>query len=234
MSSKAAEQAAGRSRGGRRCGERNSVSRRLVVAAREPVFRSGLTAVLESSTTDVEAVGTVMDARVAIAELVPASAILVLDPPLPDAPADAACADLIARNPGTAGVVLLRRSDPLSLRAACRHGARGIFATSVSGDQLAAALERIERGEVVVHPSLLADVLRLQSAHGAGVRAGLTRNQLTVLRLVADGRTSKEIAQALRTTASGVDHAIERAAQHLGATHRAHAVAQAIRLGLLR
>jgi DNA-binding NarL/FixJ family response regulator len=234
MSSKAAGRAVGRPRGGRGGRGSHSVTRRVVVAAREPVFRSGLAAVLATPTTDVETVGTATDARVAIAQLVPAIAVLVLDPPLPDAPPDAACADLIARYPRTAAVVLFRRSDPSSLRAACRYGARGIFETSVPGDQLAGALERIEHGEVVVHPSLLADVLRLQSSHGAGVRAGLTLKQLTVLKLVADGRTTKEIAQALRTSASGVDHAIERAAQRLGATHRAHAVAQAIRLGLLR
>jgi DNA-binding CsgD family transcriptional regulator len=61
----------------------------------------------------------------------------------------------------------------------------------------------------------------------------LTDRELDALRQLAGGHTSKEIALILGVTKTAVDHAIERATHRLGASHRAHAVAVAMRRGLL-
>ena len=61
----------------------------------------------------------------------------------------------------------------------------------------------------------------------------LTSRQIEILRLVADGKTSEEIAGKLRISEVTVKWHIGNAMRELGAASRAEAVATAIRLGLL-
>jgi DNA-binding CsgD family transcriptional regulator len=61
----------------------------------------------------------------------------------------------------------------------------------------------------------------------------LTRRQLEVLRLAANGNTSAEIGQRLFVTRDTVNGVLRYAYRALGVTDRAHAVAVALRLGLI-
>lgn len=61
----------------------------------------------------------------------------------------------------------------------------------------------------------------------------LTRREVEVLRLVANGKTSEEIAGDLRISKVTVKWHIGNAMRKLGASSRAEAVATAMRLGLL-
>jgi DNA-binding CsgD family transcriptional regulator len=60
----------------------------------------------------------------------------------------------------------------------------------------------------------------------------LTPREAAILRLVAKGRTSEEIAIALGISVTTVKWHIGNVLRKLGASSRAEAVAQAIRLGL--
>ena len=61
----------------------------------------------------------------------------------------------------------------------------------------------------------------------------LTSRQVEILRLVADGKTSEEIARDLRISEVTVKWHIGNAMRTLGASSRAEAVATAMRLGLV-
>lgn len=67
----------------------------------------------------------------------------------------------------------------------------------------------------------------------APVSAGLTERDLLTLQLLARGYTNQQIARLLETTPSAVGHLVERVIKELGANHRAHAVAIAVRRGLI-
>ncbi|MEU0181811.1 LuxR C-terminal-related transcriptional regulator [Streptomyces sp. NPDC006207] len=62
----------------------------------------------------------------------------------------------------------------------------------------------------------------------------LTRRQLEVLRLAANGNTAAEIAGWLGVTADTINGTLRHAYRNLGVNDRAHAVAVACRVGLLR
>jgi DNA-binding CsgD family transcriptional regulator len=62
----------------------------------------------------------------------------------------------------------------------------------------------------------------------------LTRRQVEVLRLAANGNTSAEIAARLGVTANSINGILQAAYRALGVGDRAHAVAVALRVGLLR
>lgn len=205
----------------------------VLVAASEPLFGAGIATALQHRSLDVTLAATVADAAEVLDAVCPLWSVLVLDPPFPDAPSEHACAALIAPFERTIAVVLFRGKSRETVHAACRYGARGLLETSVDSGRLAAALDRVAGGEIVVDAALIPDVVDAHAVEEPAPQPALTENELAALRLVAEGQTSKEIAQKLRTTAGAVDHALERAAERLNATHRAHAVAQAIRFGLL-
>lgn len=67
----------------------------------------------------------------------------------------------------------------------------------------------------------------------SGRRPGLTRREIECLKLTASGLTSEEIAQRLNLSVHTANQYIASTAQKLDATNRIHAVAKAIRLGLI-
>src|SRR4051794_22961264 len=73
----------------------------VIVAAAEPLHRSGLASLVGETCAVLETVGTARAAAQAMSRLRPALTALVLDPPLPDAPAPQACASLIGAYPTT-------------------------------------------------------------------------------------------------------------------------------------
>jgi DNA-binding NarL/FixJ family response regulator len=206
----------------------------VLVAAAEPLHRLGLTAALSDRFPVVAAVGTARAAAHAFASNKPPAAVLVLDPALPDAPLEQACASLIARQPATATLVLLREPTRHAVRLACRAGACGVHHIGIGEEQLCAALVQIAAGEAAIHPTLARHLVGTDGPPpGAATAPPLTRGQLNVMRLLVRGYSTKEIAVELSTSVTAVHHTIERAGQRLGAAHRAQAVALALERGLI-
>jgi DNA-binding NarL/FixJ family response regulator len=206
----------------------------VVIAAAEPLVRRGLAAVLGDHFAVVQTAGTVRAAQRVLAHRPLPPLVLVLDPPFPDASAEEACAVVLQPDAALGTLVLLRHPDPQLVRLVSQYGARGVFDMNIAPDLLRAALGEIRRGEAVFDPALARHLVegddRDQDEPANG--CSLSERQVQALRLLADGLSSKEIARTLCTTADAVDHVIERASRRLGASHRAQAVAVAIRSGL--
>ena len=90
-----------------------------------------------------------------------------------------------------------------------RAGARGYVTKTISGDELAAAIERVARGDAVFSPRLAGFVL---DAFRAGERVGgdaeldeLTAREREVLQLIARGYRYKEIAARLHLSVKTVE-----------------------------
>lgn len=216
----------------------------VLVVATEPVLRNGIAAVIEYPFVVLDSVGTLRGAERALAHLRSRLCVFAADPPLPGTAHDEACATLLAGYPGTMFVVLVRQPVPVRVRLLCRLGARGVFDTSVSPDQLRTALIQLSTGqlEMAIQPTLVRWLL--DDLTGEGYEEGgrppdhgglspLTSVQTEVLRCLAEGYTSKDITEILDKSPSAVSHIIERAVARLGATSRAHATVLALRRGLL-
>ena len=67
----------------------------------------------------------------------------------------------------------------------------------------------------------------------AGDRPAMSNRELDCLRLTADGKTSEEIAAMLGLSMHTATQYLTSAAQKLDAVSRTHAVAKALRLGLI-
>lgn len=136
-------------------------------------------------------------------------------------------------------VVLLDHVSREGLAELLSIGVDALLVRSVGPDELADAVSRVEKGERVVAPALLPLLVGVVGAPGPvpdGTRGDetLTRKEVEVLSRLAEGRSNKDIADALFVTPATVKTHLAHIYAKLGVTGRQEAVARAVELGLLR
>jgi DNA-binding NarL/FixJ family response regulator len=107
-------------------------------------------------------------------------------------------------------------------------------------EQLVSAVRGAARGDGMMPPDLLGKLMqqvtvaRPDDAPGsARTFGGLTQRELRVLRLLADGYTTSEIAAELAYSERTIKNAIQALTARLQLRNRSHAVAYAVRQGLI-
>ncbi|MBD0675385.1 response regulator transcription factor, partial [Streptomyces sp. CBMA156] len=121
---------------------------------------------------------------------------------------------------------------------ALRAGARAmLLSAEATPARLAAAVHSAHRGEGrLSHPVLACLLDGSPEPPGPGGRPGtspLTGRQTEVLRLMADGHGNEAIARTLRCSKHTVKNVIYELMGQLQVHNRAHAVAHAVRTGLI-
>ncbi|HEV7888473.1 MAG TPA: response regulator transcription factor [Acidimicrobiales bacterium] len=159
------------------------------------------------------------------------------------APADAVRRVLAVDRPPRVVVLLDHVSRDL-LASLLSLGVDALLVRSVGPEELAGAIGRVDKGERVVAPSLLPLLVGVLGTTGDGPEGGgpgfgpddgsLTRKELEVLTRLADGRSNKEIADALFVAPATVKTHLAHIYTKLGVAGRQEAVARAVELGLLR
>lgn len=153
---------------------------------------------------------------------------------------DTATAELARRatggEPPVRVVVLLDHVGTDELSAILSAGVDALLPRTVRPEELATALDRLERGERVIAPALLPLLVGVlgpatdDEERGNGV---LTRKEVEVLARVADGMSNRDIAAALYVTPATVKTHLTHIYTKLGAAGRQEALARAVALGLL-
>ncbi len=134
-------------------------------------------------------------------------------------------------NPGTHVLVLTGTGTDTDLVGAIEEGAAGYVDKTAPKDELARAIRSVARGGPYVSPGVGSALFRLRQ-HPA--RAALTEREIEILRLVATGRKTQEIARTVHLAERTVKHYLELICEKLGAENRSHAVALAVQRGLIR
>lgn len=146
------------------------------------------------------------------------------------------------RRNGALGVALLvTRLDDRSLLAAVEAGVAGIVRRSQASVQnLLATIRSVAAGEGTVPPDMLARLLdqvghlqRQVLAPRGLTFSGLTERELSVLRLLADGYDTNEVSTQLYYSERTVKNIIHDITSRLELRNRTHAVAYAIKQGLI-
>jgi len=138
-------------------------------------------------------------------------------------------------------VVVVTRLDDRALLGAVEAGACGLLRRSEAvPERLAAAIAAADAGDGTVPPDLLGRLLdgvgRLQRqvlAPRGLTFTGLTDREVQVLRLVADGFDTNEIAHRLSYSERTIKNTIHDLTTRLNLRNRTHAVAYAVREGLI-
>ncbi|MFE0772848.1 response regulator transcription factor [Streptomyces sp. NPDC058861] len=143
--------------------------------------------------------------------------------------------------PGSGERLLVVVADVLSRHGvlrALKAGARAVLLSAeATPTRLAAAVHSAHRGEGRLSHPVLACLLNGPSeSAGPGRRAGdptLTGRQVEVLRLMADGHGNEAIARTLSCSKHTVKNVIYELMGQLQVHNRSHAVAHAVRTGLI-
>jgi DNA-binding NarL/FixJ family response regulator len=200
----------------------------VLLVDRYPAVREGLRAWLAG--TEFEVVGDVATADEAIeaaSRLDPD--VVVLDAGLPDAGGAALCEAILERAPDAAVVVYSGYFDEETVVAAADAGARAYLLKDAEDPDLADVLRRVASGERFVDPRVAAALFRAQGRSACR----LTDQELSVIRLAAQGFTNREIGARLYLSPHTVKEYLSHAMRKLGVDGRVAAVVEAGRRGLL-
>jgi DNA-binding NarL/FixJ family response regulator len=210
---------------------------RVVVADDQTAVREGL-ALLLDLLDDVTVVGSAGDGEEAVrlvAEHRPD--VVLMDLRMPRLDGVTATGRIRAEHPETQVVVLTTYAEDADILAALRAGARGYLTKDAGRVQIAQAVRGAAAGQSVLDPHVQQRLLA--AAQGGvppqptgGLPDGLTAREGDVLRLIAAGRSNREIATELYVSEATVKSHINRLFAKTGVRDRAQAVQYAYQHGL--
>jgi DNA-binding NarL/FixJ family response regulator len=205
---------------------------RVMVVDDHPIVRQGLVSVLEDE-DDLTVVGTASNGRGAVQlvdQLEPD--VVLLDLEMPDLDGVEAIPLLLSARPSLAILVFTAYDTDERVLGAIRAGARGYLLKGASGEEIARGIRTVSAGGTYLEPRVASTlVAEVNSPHRSS--AGLSEREREVLRLVADGLPTKQIARSLNISERTVKFHVNSILRKLDADNRAQAVAVASQRGLL-
>jgi two-component system response regulator NreC len=210
---------------------------RILLADDHAVLRAGLRLLLDAQ-LDFEVVGEAGNGRDVLtlaAELQPD--LILLDVTMPGPSGLETLPALRQLAPAARVLILTMHDDESYLRQALRNGASGYVLKKAADNELISAVRAVLHGDLYVHPSLTRALLGDMAHHSATPApdpwAALSEREQAVLRRVALGHTSAEIAAQLSLSVKTVETYRARGMEKLGLRSRAALVQFALARGLL-
>jgi DNA-binding NarL/FixJ family response regulator len=213
---------------------------RVVLAEDHTIVREGLRALLDSR-DDISVVAEAADGDAAVqAALQHKPDVVCMDLNLPGLNGVDATRSIRQQLPETHVLILSMYSTEEHVRPALRAGAEGYLVKGSGLADLVAAIQAVASGNAFFSPQVAKVVLDAshKSAGGAPLAdrtsADLTPREREILKLVAEGRSSPEIAKDLNLSVKTVEGHRGRIMAKLDAKNVAGLVRHAIRLGLVQ
>ncbi|HUK48184.1 MAG TPA: response regulator transcription factor [Terriglobales bacterium] len=213
---------------------------RVLVADDHAILRAGLRMLIDAQ-PDMTVIGEAHDGTQAVEmaqETKPE--VVLLDVTMPVSGGLHAIGEIIRHNPATRVLLLTMHAEPAYLRTALAAGAAGyVLKKSVDADLLS-AIRTVQRGLRYVDPELASGLFQeVVGSEAAGNKEGggeskiLSERERQVLKLVAEGFSSREIANRIYVSIKTVETYRGRFAEKLGLKTRADVVQYALNVGLL-
>jgi len=205
---------------------------RILVADDHSVVRTGVRILLErQSNFRIVAEAATGESAVAKArECLPD--IAILDIRMPGISGIEACRQIIEQVEGCRVIMLTAFAEDALLSAAIHVGASGYVLKRIGGNDLVQLVERVSRGEAILDPSMtepiLAQIRKFSQFQDKLAFKSLTAQELSVLALVSDGLTNREIAVKLYLGEGTVRNYVSRVLEKIGVPNRAGAAAYAV------
>ncbi len=199
---------------------------RVFLADDHPPLRAGLAAILNNQ-PDIKVVGEAGTGREAL-ESEAVADVYIVDLRMPEGDGIHVIEQLMKRDPASKVLVLTTYDNEEDVFRALEAGARGYLLKDTTTEELVSALRLVRAGERYLPQGIatrLADRL---------VRPTLTPRELDVLRLVAKGRTNKELASAMFVSEETVKTHMKALYLKLGVHDRAEAVSVSLKRGIIR
>jgi DNA-binding NarL/FixJ family response regulator len=209
---------------------------RTVLVDDHALFRDGVASLLLAWGHEV--VGQAADGNQAI-EMVDETSpdVVLMDVRMPNVSGIEATAEIKARHPEVAIVMLTVSEEEADLFRAIKAGAQGYLLKNLEAPQLRSMLEGVARGEPAISPGTAARIidefLRTRDGTAPAPTQRLTDREVQVLELVTDGQRNREIAVELGISENTVKFHLKNIVEKLHAQNRAELAARAVREGLV-
>lgn len=211
----------------------------VVLAEDHALVREGTRRILEA-TSNIVVVAEARDGAEAIAAVdrhLPD--IAIIDIGMPGINGIEATRRIKAGHPLVGVLVLTMHDDDQFIFAVLEAGAAGYLLKDVEGNQLIQAVEAIQAGESVLHPTITHKILARLTSGEEGpkqpdVAPPLTSREHEVLRLAARGMTNKQIGAALDVSVRTVQAHLSHVFRKLDVGSRTEAILHGLRKGWFR
>jgi len=204
------------------------------------VVREGLSAILKSK-ENLDVVGEAQDGHEAVEKarsLLPD--VVLMDVSMPKMTGVEATRIIKREFPHIGIIALTMYEEQQYIFDLVRAGATGYLLKDSDSAQIVKAIQSVYRGESLIHPSVASKILaefsllaQKKGKKASWVEHDLTEREITVLRLVADGKTNKEIANTLDLSEKTVKNHVRNIFHKLQVYDRTQAAILAIRKGLI-
>jgi two-component system, NarL family, response regulator DevR len=209
----------------------------LLIVDDHEMVREGLKSMLDTE-KDFEIVGDASNAEQALAlieQLHPD--VVLLDVRLPGVSGIEVCRSVSQRFPETAVIILTTFTDENLVASCIQAGARGFIIKDIERLDLKRSIRAVARGEAAIDSkaavAVLAQLRRTPPTPSEPLPEPLSSQQLVILRLVAQGLSSREIAAQLYLSENTVKGYVQEILHRLGVKNRTEAVMVAVKQGWL-
>ena len=213
---------------------------RVLIADDHAVLRAGLRMLIDAQ-SDMKVVGEAADGAETVnraREL--ESDVVLLDLSMPGPPSAVTIERLARLDPSPRVLVLTMHDDPVYLRSALQAGASGYVVKKAADVELLSAIRVVHGGGTFVNLTRPGEaqpgqeVRRvLRDSPAAGLPRPLSRREVEVLRLLAQGYTNHEAADRLAVSIKTIETHRKRLSDKLGLKSRAELFRFAVESGLL-
>ncbi len=205
---------------------------RILIADDHPIVRDGLRAML-STQADFVVAGEAADGLEALAQAaVLRPDVILLDLEMPGLNGVATVQRLREADAQARVIVFTAYDTDELIMAAVRAGVQGYLLKGVPREEIFQAIRVVHAGGSLLQPLVASKLLRqVSTPHPAP--AALSAREAEVLRMLAQGKTNKEIAAVLVISERTVKFHVRSVFGKLGATNRTEAVSMAVQRGLV-
>ncbi|NJM06472.1 response regulator transcription factor [Candidatus Gracilibacteria bacterium] len=211
---------------------------RLIIADDHEFARIGLRTMLADE-TDIQLVGEASNGQEAVALCrTERPDLALLDIRMPELDGLAALRQIKIVSPLTRVMIVTLHEDPGYLLKALQAGAAGYVLKDSSRRTFLAAVRQVLHGETFVQGNLTVQLLHQLTLEPVAASPTtpiepLTPRERDVLRLVAMGKTNRQIGQTLAISLGTVKIHVEHILGKLGVSDRTQAAVRAVQLGLV-
>ncbi len=208
---------------------------RILLVDDHQIVRQGLKSLLEREPT-LTVIGEASDGKEAMRQAAALSPdIIVMDLIMPIMNGLDAAREILRDSSHRIGVVLLTmHADDQQILTALRAGVRGFVIKTQAVEELVLAIQEVSHGKYYLSAGASQTIVQAYLAGGNPRSDPLSTRDREVLQLVAEGKTTKEIAELLGITSKTAETYRGRLMEKLDIHDTAGLVRYAIRQGLIR